>query len=64
MLQAVKMELRKPAARAAEPADHRHGGLLRPRHQRPRRCAPEPRNELPAFHWITSSASAKSIAVQ
>ena len=44
--------------RAEEPY-HRHR-LLRPRRERPRRRAPEPRYELSAFdHSITSSARSK-----
>jgi hypothetical protein len=34
----------------AEITDHRHRRLLRPRHQRPRRRASEPRDELPSPH--------------
>src|SRR6516165_3751916 len=38
-------------------ADHRHRRLLRPRHHRPGRRAPEPRDELPpSDHSITLSA--------
>jgi hypothetical protein len=33
-----------------EPPDHRHRRLLRPRHHRPCRRTPEPRDERPAFH--------------
>jgi hypothetical protein len=36
--------------------DDRHRRLLRPRHHRPRRRAPEPRDERPPIHSITSSA--------
>jgi hypothetical protein len=32
------------------------------RHHRPRRRAPEPRDERPPFHWITSSAVASSVS--
>jgi hypothetical protein len=40
-----------------EHADAPHAvALLRPHHHRPRRCAPEPRDECPPLHWITSSA--------
>src|SRR5271169_2491454 len=46
----------------AEESDHRRRRLLRPRHHRPRRRAPEPRDELSPFHWITSSAVANSVS--
>jgi hypothetical protein len=36
--------------------------LLRPSRKRPRRRAPEPRDELPPLHWITSSAVASSVS--
>jgi hypothetical protein len=36
--------------------------LLRPRHHRPRRSTPEPYDELPPLHWITSSAVANSVS--
>ena len=42
--------------------DHRHRSLLRPPHHRPRRRAPEPRDELASLHWITSSAVANSVS--
>src|SRR5262249_58955920 len=43
--------------RVEEP-DHRHRRLLRAGRERPRRsCAAEQRDELAAFHSITSSAS-------
>ena len=46
-----------------EKPDHRHGRLLRPRRERPRdRCAAEQRDELAAFHSITSSASASNLS--
>src|SRR6516225_4838672 len=32
------------------------------RHHRPRHGAPEPRDECPSFHWITSSAVANSVS--
>src|SRR4029077_12785844 len=35
---------------------------LRPRRKWPRRRAPEPRDECPPFHWITSSAVANSVS--
>src|SRR5258708_5054862 len=41
---------------AAEEPDHRHRGLLRARRERPRRRAPEQRDELAPLHSITSSA--------
>jgi hypothetical protein len=34
----------------SEPPYHRHRRLLRPRHHRPRRRAPEPRDEIPPSH--------------
>jgi hypothetical protein len=34
----------------AEEPDHRHRRLLRARRQRPRRCTPEPRDEIPPSH--------------
>src|SRR5262249_4335666 len=41
----------------ADEHENWHCPLLRPHHHRPRRCAPEPRDELPpSDHWITSSA--------
>ena len=47
----------------SEIPDYRHRRLLRPRHRRPRRRAPEPRNGLPPpDHWITSSAVANSVS--
>src|SRR6516164_1040548 len=46
----------------AEEPDHRHRRLLRPRHHRTRRRAPNPRDERAAFHWITSSAVANSLS--
>src|SRR6516165_7867555 len=39
-------------------AHHRHRRLLRARHQGPRSCTAEPRDELAPFHSITSSARA------
>jgi hypothetical protein len=46
-----------------EHADAPHSlTLLRPRHNWPRRHAPEPRDERSAFHWITSSAVASSVS--
>jgi len=36
--------------------------LLRPRHERPRRGAPQPSDECPSFHRITSSAVANSVS--
>src|SRR5262249_19798852 len=45
----------------AEETDHRQRWLLRPPHHRPRRRAPEPGNELPAFHSTTSSALTRSV---
>src|SRR5215471_4202864 len=43
--------------RAAEEPDHWHRSLLRPRRERPRRRrAAQQRDELAAFHSITSSA--------
>src|SRR5262249_5522999 len=45
---------------------HRHADpphtLLRRRHYRPHRRAAKPRDERPAFHWITSSAVASSVS--
>src|SRR6266540_3679362 len=41
--------------------DHRHRRLLRPRRERPRGRAAEQRDELAAFHSITSSASAITV---
>jgi hypothetical protein len=41
---------------AAEEPDHRHRLLQRSRRERPRRRAAEQRDELAAFHSITSSA--------
>src|SRR5260370_28959814 len=44
-----------------EPPDHRHRRLLRARRKRPRcHCAAEQRDELAAFHSITSSAMESS----
>src|SRR5262249_46333504 len=43
---------------AVEEPDHRHRRLLRARRERPCGCAAEQRDELAAFHSITSSASA------
>src|SRR5262249_5101096 len=44
-----------------EVTDHRHGRPLRPRRKRPRSDrAPEPRDELPPSHSITSSARSKN----
>src|SRR5262249_6732767 len=46
----------------AEEADHRECRLLRARRERPRcRCAAEQRDELAAFHSITSSARARNV---
>src|SRR5215469_4000391 len=45
-----------------EDADHGHRLLLRPRHHRPRRSAPECCDELAPFHSMTSSARASSEA--
>src|SRR5262249_31976438 len=45
----------------AEESDHRHGGLLRARRQRPRRRAGEDGDESATPHSITSSASASSV---
>jgi hypothetical protein len=68
-------QLRKPLGEPEEPAPslrvafiatHEHAdpphaaGLLRPRSQRQRRRAPEPRDELPTPHSITSSARSKT----
>src|SRR6516162_4454913 len=44
-----------------EEPNHRHRRLLRLRHHRPRGRAPEPRDECPPPHWITSSAVAASL---
>src|SRR5215468_8768241 len=44
---------------AADVSDHRHCGLLRARRERPRRRAADQRDELAAFHSITSSASSR-----
>ena len=45
-----------------EEADHRHRRLLCPRHERPHCCrATQQRDELAAFHSITSSARASSV---
>src|SRR5262245_30586286 len=52
---------RATSRRAAEKPDHRHC-LLRARRQRPCRRAAEQRDELAAFHSITSSASASSLS--
>src|SRR5262249_20417192 len=41
---------------AAEIPDHRYRRTLRPRRHRPNSRAPDPRNELPPSHSITSSA--------
>src|SRR5262249_42895429 len=46
--------------RATEEPDHRHRRLLRARRERPRGCAAEQRDEIAAFHSITSSARASS----
>src|SRR5262249_46716830 len=46
----------------AEEPDHRHRRLLRPRQQRPRRRGPEPSDERPPLHCITSSAVANSVS--
>src|SRR5262249_53997126 len=45
---------------AVKKPDHRHRELLRARSQRPRRRAPERRDELAPFHSITSSAMAST----
>src|SRR5215470_3644728 len=42
--------------RAAEESNHRHRRLLRARRERPRGRAAKQRDELAAFHSITSSA--------
>src|SRR5262249_35436934 len=42
--------------------DHRHRRLLRPRRERPRRCAAEQRDEPAPFHSIASSARASSVS--
>src|SRR5262245_54300053 len=48
---------------AVEESDHRNRRLLRPRRKRPRRRrAAEQRDEVAAFHSITSSARASSVA--
>jgi hypothetical protein len=45
-----------------EKSDHWHHRLLRPRRERPRhRCAADERDELAAFHSITSSARASRV---
>jgi hypothetical protein len=36
--------------------------LLRARSKWPSNCQAKPRDELPAFHWITSSAVANSVS--
>jgi hypothetical protein len=48
------------SCRASEESDHRHRRLLRLRHERPRDRAAEQRDEVAAFHSITSSARNKS----
>src|SRR5262249_11554791 len=48
-------------AEAAQIPDHRHRRLLRARLERPHRRAAEQRDELAAFHSITSSAVASSV---
>src|SRR5439155_991216 len=49
--------------RAAEKPDHRHHRLLRTRRERPRYGgAAEQRDELAAFHSITSSAMASNLS--
>src|SRR5262249_58990107 len=45
-----------------EEPDHRHCRLLRARRERPRRRTAEQRDELAAFHSITSSARASTAA--
>src|SRR5262245_50807679 len=47
------------AERVQEP-NHRHRRLLRPRRERPHRCAAEQRDELAPLHSITSSARAST----
>ena len=48
--------------KAVQEPDHRHRRLLRARRERPRRPrAAEQRDELAAFHSITSSARASSV---
>src|SRR5262249_52601796 len=47
--------------RAAEKSGYWHRWLLRLRRERPRRRAAEQRDELAAFHSITSSARASSV---
>jgi hypothetical protein len=42
-------------------ANHSCFRLLRPRHERPSRRAPKPRNELPPSHSITSSTTASRV---
>ena len=57
------MSCRDLAGRSGvEEPDHRHRRLLRARGERPRcRSAAEKRDELAAFHSMTSSAIARSI---
>src|SRR6516164_4727595 len=51
----------RPGRRTVEKPDHRHPRLLRARRERPRRRrAAEERDELAAFHSITSSARASN----
>src|SRR5262249_31499531 len=48
---------------AGKQADQRHAGLLRTRGERPRRRTTEQRDELAAFHSITSSAISRKSRV-
>jgi hypothetical protein len=60
----VSLPLRIVFVKRHEHADAPHPvALLRPCHHRPRRRAPEERDELaPPNHWITSSAVANSVS--
>src|SRR5262249_26534155 len=61
---AQKRSAKRACRAAAAGAEKAHGPqfsrLLRPRRERPCRCA-EPRDEIPPSHSITSSASASSV---
>src|SRR6516165_3212359 len=52
----------RPGRRAIEKSDYRHRRLLRLRPERPCHCAAEKRHKPPAFHSMTSSASASSLS--
>src|SRR5262249_33469045 len=53
---------RRASRGAGKEPDHRHRCLLCARRERPRSRAAEQRDELAAFHSMTSSARASSVA--